>query len=674
MGEKKRYTIGVLIGGVHTYFPKEHMRGIIDAARKLDVNVCFFLGTQTRSFFEDILGEEQSSFYDYQFSTIHEYSIIGGLDGLIVNFGTLGMYLKDTDADDFARKFSHIPMVFLMDIVHTPNCHYLISDNYQGICQVMEHLICDHHCRRILFVTGPNRNTDAAERKRAYFDMMKQYGLPVRPDMVAKGDYSEYVDRQVEQLLDCNPDAQAIVFSNDEMVLAGYRVCKKRGLTVGKDILITGYDDCEMASGLTPSLTTVQQDGFQMGQMAVRDILDRIEGKDVQSRRLPVTLMRRGSCGCWKEEAGGEEKTSLSLEEEVQRLNQTITEMKFELVNFQRRSWYIPILARELNDCAEDEKLFCAAIMKKMKELHTASSYLFLLDEPIAYDGEGEWICPEYLRLAAYTDGVGVVSYQREERPYVTKEHGICHLMEDGRVHQFMVFLLFSQEMQYGLLACDIEEEDFPFFYVISLQIGLSLRYLEISKNEAERRREMSKNMERIREKNRMLGIMSEYDELTGLLNLRGFRDQARKFCEEASREQSAYMIYGDLDHLKEINDNWGHQEGNEALKTAVHILKSCLRSNDILARIGGDEFVAIVSVGQEGFEEVFQERIRHVCEEENQNLQKPYYVEISVGIVRFFPKTVLDIQNVVSDADQRLYEAKKTRRRSVRKDRMPDK
>ena len=98
------------------------------------------------------------------------------------------------------------------------------------------------------------------------------------------------------------------------------------------------------------------------------------------------------------------------------------------------------------------------------------------------------------------------------------------------------------------------------------------------------------------------------------------------------------------------------------------------LRSNDILARIGGDEFVAIVSVGQEGFEEVFQERIRHVCEEENQNLQKPYYVEISVGIVRFFPKTVLDIQNVVSDADQRLYEAKKTRRRSVRKDRMPDK
>ena len=93
--------------------------------------------------------------------------------------------------------------------------------------------------------------------------------------------------------------------------------------------------------------------------------------------------------------------------------------------------------------------------------------------------------------------------------------------MEDGERHQFMIFLLFSGERQYGLLACDIQQEEFPFFYVISLQIGLSLRYLEISKAEAARRREMTKDLEVIRERNRILGIMSANDELTGLLNLR---------------------------------------------------------------------------------------------------------------------------------------------------------
>ena len=85
MEEKKRYNLGVLIGGVHTYFPKEHIKGISEAAAELDVNVCFFLGTRTKDFFEDVLGSKQKNSYDYQFNTIHDYSLIGGLDGLIMN-------------------------------------------------------------------------------------------------------------------------------------------------------------------------------------------------------------------------------------------------------------------------------------------------------------------------------------------------------------------------------------------------------------------------------------------------------------------------------------------------------------------------------------------------------------------------------------------------------------
>ena len=96
---------------------------------------------------------------------------------------------------------------------------------------------------------------------------------------------------------------------------------------------------------------------------------------------------------------------------------------------------------------------------------------------------------------------------------------------------------------------------------MISLQIGLSLHYLEISKAEAARRLEMSRDIEEIKEKNRVLGIISEYDELTGLLNLRGFMEHTKRVC-QAGNGQRAYMIYGDLDHLKEINDTWGIRQG----------------------------------------------------------------------------------------------------------------
>ena len=76
MKEHKRYNIGILIGGVHTYFPKEHILGIAEAAEELDVNVCFFLGTQTKDFFEDMLGGTHKNSFDYQFNTIHDYSPI----------------------------------------------------------------------------------------------------------------------------------------------------------------------------------------------------------------------------------------------------------------------------------------------------------------------------------------------------------------------------------------------------------------------------------------------------------------------------------------------------------------------------------------------------------------------------------------------------------------------
>lgn len=70
---------------------------------------------------------------------------------------------------------------------------------------------------------------------------------------------------------------------------------------------------------------------------------------------------------------------------------------------------------------------------------------------------------------------------------------------------------------------------------MISLQIGLSLHYLEISKVEVLRRQEMSRDLELVRERNRELGLISKYDELTGLLNLRGFTEQIKNFCSKAN-------------------------------------------------------------------------------------------------------------------------------------------
>lgn len=667
MGDKKRYSIGVLIGGVHTYFPKEIIRGILQASSELDVSVYFFLGTQTKGFFQDILGEYQRDTYDYQFNTIHDYTLIGGMDGMIINFGTLGIYLKNHDAYAFARRYNSIPTIFLSEQVDLPNCYSRISDNYQGICEVMEHLISEHGCKKILFMQGPEGNRDAQEREQAYLDTMAKHGFPVDDKMLARGNYSEFVDKEVEQLLDNNPDAQAIVFANDEMAFSGYKVCGRRGIQVGRDILFTGYDDCEISRDMNPPLTTVSQDGAAMGRIAMYDLVELLRGGTIeQTKRIPVSFVQRESCGCVPELP--EEEEAQSLSEEVHHLTRTVANMKQELVSYQRKSWFIPMLARDLNDFTEDDTGFCLEIMEKLKDLRIRSAYLYLLDPPITYDGESDWVCPETLRLAAYYRDGQAFSYQFYDRPLITREHPISQHVSDNTAHQFMVFLLFSGDRQYGLLSVDIKQEDFPFFYIVSLQLGLSLRYLEIGKIEAAHRRDMSRDMEVIRERNRVLDIMAGYDELTGLFNLRGFTAQTQKLCQE-DIPQKAHMIYADLDHLKEINDVWGHPEGNFALQSVSGILQHCLRGNDILARIGGDEFLALVTSGSESFEDIFRKRVKLACRELNETSGKPFYVEVSIGIVPFVLKGDTDIQKVIAEADKNLYEAKKTRRTSVRRE-----
>lgn len=287
--------------------------------------------------------------------------------------------------------------------------------------------------------------------------------------------------------------------------------------------------------------------------------------------------------------------TPVNLTEQIHKLNRTITNMKLELINFQRKSWFIPSLARNLNDCMDDEYAFLLSAMENMRELRTKCTYLFLLDEPVIYHQNDEWISPQNLRLAAYYRDEETAAFHLYDRQPVNAENGICQLMADNDRHQFMVFLLFSGEKQYGLLACDIQPEEFPFFYVISLQIGLSLHYLEISKVEVLRRQEMSRDLELVRERNRELGLISKYDELTGLLNLRGFTEQIKNFCSK-SEHQRAYIICADLDHLKEINDTWGHPAGNFALRSVANIFNGCLRSQDVVARTGGDEFLILLN------------------------------------------------------------------------------
>lgn len=153
-------------------------------------------------------------------------------------------------------------------------------------------------------------------------------------------------------------------------------------------------------------------------------------------------------------------------------------------------------------------------------------------------------------------------------------------------------------------------------------------------------------------------------DPLTGLLNRRGFFLQASHELKIARRaELPCMLIFVDLDGLKGVNDGQGHLIGDRMITDAAHVLREVLRGSDILARIGGDEFVAFTFDAHDP--EIIEERIRHAITDFNRQNERPYQLSFSIGLVSCHPSNTLTLDQLIEQADAAMY-CDKRRRRAV--------
>lgn len=154
---------------------------------------------------------------------------------------------------------------------------------------------------------------------------------------------------------------------------------------------------------------------------------------------------------------------------------------------------------------------------------------------------------------------------------------------------------------------------------------------------------------------------LSITDELTGLHNRRGFFTLTEYLLKVAKREkQGIYLLYLDLDNMKEINDTFGHSEGDNVLIDIAHILKTNYRDSDVIARIGGDEFV-VVPVGTTGDNvELITDRLQKQIDIHNEKSNRSYKLSVSKGIVYYDSEKPCSIDELLTEADKLMYEHKK--------------
>ncbi|MBP3325974.1 MAG: GGDEF domain-containing protein [Coprococcus sp.] len=764
-----RLNIGLFTCHLDNDYALEVCKGAEYAAKEQDVNLIVFPGMFLNSSFND----PENELYDYQYNSIYYYAHPDCLDALIISVGAIAPFLSEKNINDFLSHFEGIPILTLDTKI--PGYPCLKTDNTKGLETAIEHLIHVHNRKHICFVSGRTTNADAMQRLEIYRQTMAEHNLPVFESMIVYGDMSEYTTEIVGQLLDNNPDTDAIIFANDQMAVGGYNELKRRGIHIGSDISVIGIDDSPVGVTLDPPLTTVSINSCDLGYRSIYEAISLCTTGKINDSLLQSCFIQRLSCNCelfsltetddvhpidntvksvddiilmldkillsdvkgsfyadmvydkfncifrdiliiaqnpeavsypkaaiidklksllhspltdffsvpkislvFKKFASLFTTRELNPEKrlEFNKLNSYITStislfLSTKLYNEMRdnkmSAWSSIYITRDTLTYGRDIEKTYSLIINKLKELGFDGAYIYTYDDDIKITETGNWIIPKSLFLQAYynANNKGVLFGESRRTPSI-EIFDNEYTYYDKRFTAVLV-PIFTNEQHHGLFICNTDVSNFKNIYSTSLQLGASLKYMALLEEQTTIQEQLRMSLNEIHEKNELLNHLSTSDELTGVNNRRGFMEKVEFLINmPANRNRKAMLLFADMDSLKVVNDKFGHKDGDFALRNIANILVSSFRVEDIIGRIGGDEFVCFAFVDEPDFITNVQEKINELSDELNENCGKPYFIEMSVGVSEFICDSDVKMEDLISQADNSLYSNKRYKRISV--------
>lgn len=305
--------------------------------------------------------------------------------------------------------------------------------------------------------------------------------------------------------------------------------------------------------------------------------------------------------------------------------------------------------------------------LKNVDFIGIKNAFLYLYEEPIFYYQGEHFEIPQYLYLKAILRDGKAASIDRNKQKIKREEmFDNEYVIWDSYSHGIL-FPVCSDNILYGVLLCDMNRVGFEQSDLFMNQIGSGIRMMNLRIENSRIVDEYEESVRKLKEYNITLDNMSKTDSLTGLNNRRGFNMRAANMLEAYPDENSSIVIgYVDMNDLKLVNDRFGHDDGDFALKSIGSVITDYVTEyNGFAARIGGDEFAYIIVVPKQADIDKYKEELYGMFDRFNQTTMKSYNVEVSVGEALIEKGSSVTLDDALRQADERLYFDKKTRKKN---------
>jgi len=189
-------------------------------------------------------------------------------------------------------------------------------------------------------------------------------------------------------------------------------------------------------------------------------------------------------------------------------------------------------------------------------------------------------------------------------------------------------------------------------------RVKVGMRMVDLQMSLAQRVAELELAQESLRN-------LSLTDDLTGLYNRRGFFALAKQQLSSARREgRHASLVYIDMDGLKRLNDTHGHEIGSRVIQEVGDILRETFRSSDLIARIGGDEFVVFETSNDQIDEGTDVQRLQDNVTRHNAQQARDYEISLSIGVASMDSDSSMTLEELLKNGDKTMYQQKRSKRR----------